>query len=298
MVAIISAAKLTIKECQNQLRQRNWDCSLSKMKKLFRFKPKKGSRESAFLHALSSAAVVYTSTKHCSNGDIDGCKCDKSWNKIAPKSDAFQWSDCSDNVDWGIYFSRAFLNSGELSLKSEEPNGRNRSKSAKLTRRFQNKVFTNLHNNKVGRIVLKSNMQHRCACHGATGGCELTTCWRSLPAFSHVAGILRQKYDTAKWVKIRRKREFHWLVPSDNSHNVIKDTDLLYFKHTTKLCATKGRECRPHTIGFGSCENLCCGRGFEIKALNIANKCGCKFYYCCKVICDTCNQTLTSNVCK
>ena len=53
----------------------------------------------------------------------------------------FQWSGCSDNVDFGITFSRTFVDA------------RDRRKSRKNPRKAQ--PLMNLHNNEVGRKVMK-----------------------------------------------------------------------------------------------------------------------------------------------
>lgn len=36
------------------------------------------TRETAFVHAISAAGVMYTLTKNCSMGDFDNCGCDDS----------------------------------------------------------------------------------------------------------------------------------------------------------------------------------------------------------------------------
>ena len=60
----------------------------------------------------------------------------------------FQWSGCSDNVDFGITFSRTFVDA------------RDRRKSRKNPRKAQ--PLMNLHNNEVGRkvneVVIVSNV--------------------------------------------------------------------------------------------------------------------------------------------
>lgn len=38
------------------------------------------TRETAFVHAISSAGVMYTLTRNCSLGDFDNCGCDDTRN--------------------------------------------------------------------------------------------------------------------------------------------------------------------------------------------------------------------------
>lgn len=40
----------------------------------------KATRETSFIHAISSAGVMYTITKNCSMGDFENCGCDESKN--------------------------------------------------------------------------------------------------------------------------------------------------------------------------------------------------------------------------
>ncbi len=125
----------------------------------------------AFVHAISSAGVAHALTKACSAGELANCGCDRSLKGTTPEgfevseSDRgflqwksasrsgkpyylhstscrlllLQWSGCSDNVDFGITFSRAFVDA------------RDRRKSRKKPRNAQ--PLMNLHNNEAGRKV-------------------------------------------------------------------------------------------------------------------------------------------------
>lgn len=44
------------------------------------YSPLTANRETAFVHAISSAGVMYTLTRNCSLGDFDNCGCDDSRN--------------------------------------------------------------------------------------------------------------------------------------------------------------------------------------------------------------------------
>ena len=46
----------------------------------FRSSLSKATRETSFIHAISSAGVMYTITKNCSMGDFENCGCDESKN--------------------------------------------------------------------------------------------------------------------------------------------------------------------------------------------------------------------------
>ncbi|XP_071748392.1 protein Wnt-4 isoform X14 [Lepeophtheirus salmonis] len=97
----------------------------------------RGTREMAFVHAISSAGVAHALTRACSSGELENCGCDRSLRGMSPKG--FQWSGCSDNVDFGITFSRTFVDA------------RDRRRSRKKPQRAQ--PLMNLHNNEAGRKV-------------------------------------------------------------------------------------------------------------------------------------------------
>jgi len=44
-----------------------------------------GTRESAFVHAISSAGVAHALTRACSSGELDNCGCDRSLKGISPE---------------------------------------------------------------------------------------------------------------------------------------------------------------------------------------------------------------------
>ena len=89
------------------------------------------SRESAFVYAITSAAVVHEVTRACSRGELRDCTCDT--NPQGKSGKDFDWGGCSDNIAYGLRFAKLFVDSVE-----QESDAR-----AKM----------NLHNNLVGRRV-------------------------------------------------------------------------------------------------------------------------------------------------
>ena len=96
------------------------------------------TREAAFTHALTSAAMVYAITKACSEGRINHCGCDSSLNGKETQQ-GWQWGGCSDDVEFGAHFASSFLDVRE----SDEQNNEN---EVGLS-------LVNLHNNAAGRMV-------------------------------------------------------------------------------------------------------------------------------------------------
>lgn len=107
-----------------------------------------GCRETAFIYAITSAAVTHSIARACSEGSIESCTCDYSHQSRSPQMSNnmgtqvvgvrdWEWGGCSDNIGFGFKFSRDFVDTGE----------RGRSLREKM----------NLHNNEAGRIVSRNN---------------------------------------------------------------------------------------------------------------------------------------------
>ena len=89
----------------------------------------------------------------------------------------FEWGGCSEDLRFGEYFSKEFVDA------RERPNT-----SAGLM---------NLHNNEAGRRALRSQMEMLCKCHGVSGSCSVRVCWRKLAAFRNTGNMLRDRFDGA-----------------------------------------------------------------------------------------------------
>lgn len=95
-----------------------------------------GNREVAFIHSITSAGVVYSIAKACSDGSLSNCACDpsKTSGRSRDAKGEFDWSGCSNNVKFGLKFARLFIDAKES--KTRDIRG-----------------LMNLHNNNVGRRV-------------------------------------------------------------------------------------------------------------------------------------------------
>lgn len=94
-----------------------------------------GSREAAFVYAISSAGVVYAITRACSQGELKICSCDSQRRGRASDEEGdFDWGGCSDNINYGIKFAKAFVDARERMVKDA-------------------RALMNLHNNRCGRMV-------------------------------------------------------------------------------------------------------------------------------------------------
>lgn len=131
------------------------------------------------MHAINSAALAWAVTRACSRADLTECNCDNTKRK---KQRKWQWGGCSEDINYGVQFSRKFIDNDENS-RSEVG-------------------LMNLHNNEAGRRALRSRMQRICKCHGMSGSCSMKVCWRRLPNMRVVTEALGGLYEGASIAKV------------------------------------------------------------------------------------------------
>ena len=90
-----------------------------------------GFRETAFIYAITSAAVAHAVARACADGTIYTCTCN--YRLKQPDGVDWEWGGCSDNANFGKKFSRKFVDVAEKG------------------RDFR--YMMNLHNNEAGRRV-------------------------------------------------------------------------------------------------------------------------------------------------
>lgn len=90
------------------------------------------NKETAFIHAISTAAIIYEIINQCRLNKIPGCGCADVKKQREGNGD-WQWGGCSDNIRFGEKETRHFINRLETGLDA--------------------RTAFNLHNNEVGRKV-------------------------------------------------------------------------------------------------------------------------------------------------
>lgn len=99
-----------------------------------------GTRETAFVYAITSAGVAHSVARACSEGSVFTCTCGRRMVDVTSLSMStprdWEWGGCSDNIEFGQRFSRDFVDMVER--------GRDL------------RYMMNLHNNEAGRIVSRS----------------------------------------------------------------------------------------------------------------------------------------------
>jgi hypothetical protein len=94
-----------------------------------------GTRESAFVYALSAATISHTIARACTSGDLPGCSCGPVPGE--PPGPGNRWGGCADNLSYGLLMGAKF---------SDAP------MKVKKTGSQANKLMR-LHNSEVGRQV-------------------------------------------------------------------------------------------------------------------------------------------------
>ncbi|XP_028841946.1 protein Wnt-2 [Denticeps clupeoides] len=290
MRAIGAGVRDWVAECRFQFQNHRWSCDTLERdgrqggfgRLLLR-----SSREAAFLYAISSAGVVYTLTRACSQGELDSCSCHPG--KKGSSQDAkgtFDWGGCSDNVEHAMKFAQAFIDAKERKERDA-------------------RALMNLHNNRVGRKAVKRFMSLECKCHGVSGSCSVRTCWTAMADFRQVGGHLRKKYNAAVQVVMNQYGTGFSGAPL--RFNRPTKNDLVYFEDSPDYCirdhesgsaGTAGRVCSRTSRAADSCEVMCCGRGYDTSRVSRSTKCECKFHWCCAVHCQDCHEEVDVHTCK
>ncbi|KAL1494684.1 hypothetical protein ABEB36_010248 [Hypothenemus hampei] len=336
--AVARGAMLAINECQYQFRNHRWNCStrnFSKGKNLFGKIVDKGCPETAFIYAITSAAVTHSIARACSEGTIETCYCEKHYRRpqgfgnngnVATTVSTvreFEWGGCSDNIGFGVDIARDFVDTGK------------RAKS------FREEM--NLHNNEAGRWHVQTQMRQECKCHGMSGSCTMKTCWMRLANFRMIGDLLKDRYDGATRVtpynsatlktnkahskrlsentantdqmtnsihtkrENKRKHKYAFQLKPFNSEFKPPGTkDLVYYEISPGYCdknprfgiqGTYGRQCNDTSEGADNCDIMCCGRGHRSDDVVVMERCNCIFHWCCEVKCDICKSKKKIDTC-
>lgn len=299
--SVSDGARKGIQQCQYQFRNERWNCTTKDDQNVFGSTLDRGSRETAFIYAVTSAGVVHAVTAACSLGNLTECTCDMQRQGM-PTPEGWKWGGCSDNIRYGIQFARQFVDAPERAIQKKQRNVRN---------------LMNLHNNEAGRKAIATLMRMQCRCHGVSGSCELKTCWRTMPTFAQVGDFLKRKYENAVQMK---PTKFVRTVSMKSAKNAnlkrgtktkrqapLSKTDLIHIHKSPNYCVqdakkgilgTSGRVCNKNSTGSDSCDLLCCGRGYNTQVVRKVERCFCRFVWCCNVKCKTCVTMMDVHTCK
>ncbi|CAH1369299.1 protein Wnt-11b-1-like [Tenebrio molitor] len=294
MPHVQKAAILAAETCQTVFQDRRWNCSSIITAPYLTPDLTRATREQAYVYAISSAALTYTMARACASGTLYHCTCGSKPDE--PPNSNFQWGGCGDNIRWGVYFAKRFIDNVEklnVSKTRKRKRGNENDEERKNKLLKEEIAAVNLHNNRVGRKIIRESLQVQCKCHGVSGSCNIKTCWKGLPPMIEIGQRLLTQYTNAKEVSrnyvegnLGQKRA------SDELLFLSKSPD--YCTKDVKLgsAGTVGRRCNVTTNGPNSCRQLCCGRGYRTLVEEKIERCQCKYYNCCYVKCNIC-RTMT-----
>ncbi|XP_008933661.1 PREDICTED: protein Wnt-11b-like, partial [Merops nubicus] len=155
--------------------------------------------------------------------------------------------------------------------------------------------------------VVSDSLDTKCKCHGVSGSCSVKTCWKGLPNLEEIASELKSKYLTAIKVTHRLVGPRKQLVPKEMGVGLVKEVDLVYLLNSPDYCTpnlhlgslgTQERQCNRTSVGSGSCDLLCCGRGYNTYREEVVERCHCRYHWCCHVVCQRCRRAVERHVCK
>ncbi|XP_051651500.1 protein Wnt-16 [Manacus candei] len=296
--AIREGARLGLQECRSQFRHERWDCRSPPAARRGTAAPaapghqlSSGTKETAFIYAVTSAGLVHSVTRSCSAGNVTECSCDLSLRHGGSASEGWHWGGCSDDIHYGMSFSRKFLDMPLKNLTGKSGSGL---------------VVMNLHNNEAGRQAVAKLMSVDCRCHGVSGSCAVKTCWKTMSSFEKIGRFLKDKYENSIQISDRLKKKLRRKEKSQRKVPIGKE-DLLYVNKSPNYCVedqklgipgTQGRECNRTSQGPDGCNLLCCGRGYNTHVVRHVERCECKFVWCCYVRCRRCETMTDVHTCK
>ncbi|CAD5124464.1 DgyrCDS12747 [Dimorphilus gyrociliatus] len=313
------SSETVIKSCKTLFGRNRWNCSsIEKLPKLSRDLTI-GSKEQAFVHAFSTASLIQIIAQACASGSISSCSCgtpirkrkelepDKRARDAMSTENRHAFIGCGHNLRFATKFARNFADvpwDKRLRKTTRRP-----TKNLRLNKRS----LTNLHNNRVGRQVANKLVQEKCRCHGTSGSCTAKSCWRIVPSLEKIGKHIQVLYGESIQVraKFNKKKEKRVLIKVTNPfkkapiNKNVKPDQLVFYTISPDYCkaderfetpGTTGRTCEE--VGDGSCESLCCGRGYTTESIKVVERCDCKYYWCCYIKCSKCTKLIEVHQCR
>uniref|UniRef100_A0AAQ5ZZS6 Protein Wnt n=1 Tax=Amphiprion ocellaris TaxID=80972 RepID=A0AAQ5ZZS6_AMPOC len=263
--SVAAGAQSGIEECKYQFAWDRWNCPERALQLSTHSSLRSANRETAFVHAISSAGVMYTLTRNCSLGDFDNCGCDDSRNGQRGQRNAQTCTQISA-AENGAFAVKGTM---QRTCKCHGVSGSCTTQTCWLQlpefREVGNYLKEKYHR------ALKVDLLRGAGNSAASRGAIAET-------FSSIS----------------RKELVH-----------LEDSpDYCLENRTLGLAGTEGRECLKKGKNLSkwekrSCKRLCgeCGLAVEERKAEMVSSCNCKFHWCCAVKCEQCRKTVTKYFC-
>ncbi|XP_041278314.1 protein Wnt-11 isoform X2 [Onychostruthus taczanowskii] len=261
MQTIIQAAREVIKTCRKTFSDMRWNCSSIELAPNYLLDLDRGTRESAFVYALSAAAISHTIARACTTGDLPGCSC-------GPIPDApmkMKKSGSQANKLMHLHNSEVGRQVLKASLEMKcKCHGVSGSCSIKTCWKGLQELRD---------IAL-----------------DLKTKYLSATKVVH-RPMGTRKYLVPKDIDIRPVKETELIYLQSSPDFCMKNEKV--GSH-----GTQDRQCNKTSNGSDSCDLMCCGRGYNPYMDKVVERCHCKYHWCCYVTCKKCERSVERYVCK
>ncbi|XP_017587166.1 PREDICTED: protein Wnt-11 isoform X2 [Corvus brachyrhynchos] len=261
MQTIIQAAQEVIKTCRKTFSDMRWNCSSIELAPNYLLDLERGTRESAFVYALSAAAISHTIARACTTGDLPGCSCGPI--PDAPMKMKKSGSQANKlmhlhNSEVGRQVLKASL---EMKCKCHGVSGSCSIKTCWKGLQELQDIALDLKN----KYLSATKVVHR--------------------------PMGTRKYLVPKDIDIRPVKETELIYLQSSPDFCMKNEKV--GSH-----GTQDRQCNKTSNGSDSCDLMCCGRGYNPYMDKVVERCHCKYHWCCYVTCKKCERTVERYVCK
>ncbi|XP_075917560.1 protein Wnt-5b-like [Petromyzon marinus] len=316
---VAEGVHLALSECRHQFQGKRWNCTVPGAEDALDLVAESadgagfthdaplgvspGSREAAFVSAVTTAGVAHVVARACRQGALQGA-C--SWvvphaMKLPPDA---RRGGSGDDVEYGYQFTKWFVDAGDHNRGSGQGG---------------ESLAMNLHNNEAGRLAVYNLAYMGCKCHVLFGTCMLKICWQQLADFRSVGNFLKEKYDRSSAVQLvshngggsaggangGRGGAARWprrrLEAVNERLTAPTASDLVHVNASPEYCERDETHGVPGTVGpqysitsEGATEGrsvTCCDRGYDTSQVTVEKQCGCKEQLHWNVDCELCPWT-------
>ncbi|CAK1599950.1 unnamed protein product [Parnassius mnemosyne] len=126
MPHVVAAARIARTTCLSTYAGERWNCSSIELAPKFTPDLLTGTREQAYVYAISAAALSWSVARACAAGALAACSCaapprapPRPPREAAPPEPhaRFKWGGCGDNFQWAERFAKQFLDAHEIDVR-------------------------------------------------------------------------------------------------------------------------------------------------------------------------------------